>query len=122
MPRQFLAPPDDSCGLADVADVMTYIRSCRRQPTLNLRSEERAMEFIETASGSRRVKLKGGEASVPLAAPHTRPVIVLITFSLGETHVASRLDVQKEMFIDPLPVIWDVAYVREVARFISRSY
>lgn len=86
------------------------------------------MEFIEADSGGsdkgsrRRVKLREGEASVPLAAPHTRPVIVLITFLLGETEVSVRLDVQKEMFIDPLPVNWDAAYVRELAQFISSSF
>ena len=88
------------------------------------------MEFLIGNSGatgagvSRRVPLKGGgEASVPSAPQNARPVIILITFLLGENQAAVRLDTQKEMFIDPVPAeVGPPEYVRELASFMSREF
>lgn len=75
------------------------------------------MEIIE----AQQVALGAGQAVIPpaLTAADTRAVIVLIRFVLDDTEFASRLDIQKAMFIDPLPAVWE-ADKRRIAQQISQ--
>jgi hypothetical protein len=75
------------------------------------------MEIIE----AQQVSLGAGQALIPpaLTAADTRAVIVLIRFVLDDTEFTSRLDIQKAMFIDPLPAVWEVDK-RAIAQQISQ--
>lgn len=75
------------------------------------------MEIIE----AQKVSLRGGQALIPpaLTASDTRAVIVLIRFVLNDAEFTSRLDIQKAMFIDPLPAVWE-ADKRAIAEQLSQ--
>jgi hypothetical protein len=72
-------------------------------------------------ASSRQMDFDGAHAlwpAVPGASP--QPVIVLITFLFkDDQRLTTRLDVQKEMFIDRVPETWSPGYARHVAHVIS---
>lgn len=74
------------------------------------------MELI----AGQKVSLGAGQAVIPpaLTAADARAVIVLIRFVLDGYEFTSRLDIQKSMFIDPLPSVWE-ADKRAIAQHLS---